>query len=75
MISPNFKQDAFLAYQGLEYSEKTPFIKEFLHYIEAYSAELKISETDIFTNDKLFDTVYHLFDVVILQKKLQFNEN
>lgn len=40
-------------------------IKKFIHYIEAYCAELKISETDILHNDDTFDKVYNLYKSVM----------
>ena len=48
-------------------------VKKFIDYITAYCAEMKLTEFDILHNDKLFNSVYHLFETVVLQK-YQYNE-
>jgi hypothetical protein len=40
------------------------------NYIRAYCAELKLTEVDILTNEKLFNQTFNLFNHVVLNKEL-----
>lgn len=42
---------------------------EFLKYLEAYCAELNHTEWDVLLNDEHYDSVYNLFDHIVLQYK------
>lgn len=42
---------------------------EFLKYLEAYCAELNFTEEDILLNDERYESVYNLFDAIILKSK------
>lgn len=66
------RQSAIDFFSGKECDNIT--VKKFIDYIGAYCADLKCNESDILYNDKLFNSVYHLFEVVILNKQYQLNE-
>ena len=66
------RQSAIDFFQGQECQNET--VKKFIDYILAYCADLKCNESDILYNDKLFNNVYGLFEIVILKKQYQLNE-
>lgn len=40
-------------------------VKKFLHYLEAYCAEMKCDELDVLFNDEHYDKVYSLYKNVM----------
>lgn len=73
-MSPStYRNLSYSLLQGEQIEEKfLNQIKEFINYVHAYCADLKCTENDVLTDDKLFNNVFNLFDVVILQKKPQY---
>lgn len=59
-------------FEGIKSENK--ILIDFVNYIFAYCAELKCTEFEILTNDKLYYTVYNLFESVVLHKKYLINE-
>ena len=46
------------------------FVGKFIYYMDAYCAELKKTQGDILNNDKMYDSVFSLFNSVIIKKQL-----
>ena len=64
----SLRQNAYKVYKGENISDiEKSIVDKFFRYMEAYCAELKCSELDIFLNDKKWDEVYHLFERVMLK--------
>jgi hypothetical protein len=42
----------------------------FVNYIKAYCADLKCTEHDIMIDDDLYNTVYGLYQVVVVNRKI-----
>jgi hypothetical protein len=72
MEPQTLRQLAIDFFNGIESTNE--ILKKFIDYIGAYCADLKCSESDILYNDKLFNNVYGLFEIVILKKQYQLNE-
>lgn len=72
MIPSNFRQLTYLVIHG-EKIENNEIVNDFVNYIQAYCAELKLTDYDIVLNDDLYNMVYDLFDSVILKRKYQIS--
>lgn len=46
------------------------YVEKFLYFIGAYNAEMKTTEFEILNSDKLYKSVFSLFNSVIMQKQL-----
>jgi hypothetical protein len=44
------------------------FLKMFLHYLDAYCAEMKQTEWDVLLDDKNYQSVYGLFDNIMVKR-------
>lgn len=67
----SLRQNAYKAYKGEDISEKDKnMVDKFFRYLDAYCAEMKCSELDIFLNDKNWEDVFHLFENVMLKDKV-----
>jgi hypothetical protein len=65
--SISLRQNAYKIYQG-QNSEGDKFILDkFFRYLEAYCAEMKCCELDIFLNDENWENVFHLFENIMLK--------
>ncbi len=66
----SLRQNAYKVYQGHESSESDKVvIEKFFKYLDAYCAEMKCSELDIFLNDENWENVFHLFENVMLKDR------
>jgi hypothetical protein len=67
----SLRQNAYKVYQGHESSESDKVvIEKFFKYLDAYCAEMKCSELDIFLNDENWENVFHLFENVMLKDRV-----
>ena len=67
----SLRQSAYKVYNGHEASENDKVLLEkFFRYLEAYCAELKCTELDVFLNDKNWENVFHLFENVMLKPEV-----
>ncbi len=67
----SLRQNAYKVYKGEDISEKDKnMVDKFFRYLDAYCAEMKCSELDIFLNDKNWEDVFHLFENVMLKDKV-----
>jgi hypothetical protein len=67
--STSLRQNAYKVYLGHESLEKDKVVLEkFFKYIDAYCAEMKCTELDIFLNDENWENVYQLFDNVMMKR-------
>jgi len=46
------------------------FVSKFIYYMDAYCAELKKTHGDILNNDKMYESVFLLFNNVVIKKQL-----
>ncbi len=53
-----------------EINPEEKVLKKFFHYLDAYCAEMKCSELDIFLNDENWENVFHLFENVMLKDRV-----
>lgn len=63
--------------KGIEVEEEyKKVVDRFIYYMGAYCAELKYTEGEILHNDKLYASVFRLFNSVILKRDfdLEFNQ-
>jgi hypothetical protein len=66
--STSLRQNAYKIYKGECASEKDKVVLDkFFRYLEAYCAEMKCTELDIFLNDKNWESVFHLFESIMLK--------
>ena len=61
----DLRNQAIQFFQGIIIEDE--IVKKFISYIKAFCAELKFTEVEILNDDKLFDKVFHLFNVVVLK--------
>jgi hypothetical protein len=67
----SLRQNAYKVYQGHEASESDKVvIEKFFKYLDAYCAEMKCSELDIFLNDENWENVFHLFENIMLKDRV-----
>ncbi len=67
----SLRQNAYKVYKGHETSEKdNEVLEKFFKYLDAYCAEMKCSELDIFLNDENWENVFHLFENVMLKDRV-----
>jgi len=67
----SLRQNAYKVYKGEDISEKDKnMVDKFFRYLDAYCAEMKCSELDIFLNDKNWESVFHLFENIMLKDKV-----
>jgi|688.fasta_scaffold1835439_1 hypothetical protein len=67
----SLRQNAYKSYKGQDISEKDKIvIDKFFKYLEAYCAEMKCTELDIFLNDENWENVFHLFENIMLKDKV-----
>ena len=72
--SISLRENAYKFYKGEDISENDKkVVNNFFRYLDAYCAELKCSELDILLNDKNWESVYNLFDSIILKKIANFD--
>jgi len=60
------RKQAIQFFQGI--TVENEIVKKFIDYIKAFCAELKYTEIEVLNSDKLFDNVYHLFNVVVMKE-------
>lgn len=65
MKPSELRAQAIQFFQGITIDNE--IVKKFIDYIKAYCADLKFTEIEILSDDKLFNNVYHLFDVVVMK--------
>ncbi len=67
----SLRQNAYKVYKGEDISTKDKnMVDKFFKYLDAYCAEMKCSELDIFLNDENWENVFHLFENVMLKDKV-----
>ncbi len=49
-------------------------VGRFIYYMDAYCAELKCTECDILLNDERYESVFSLFNNIILKKEFSISE-
>ena len=65
-FSSSIRESAIDIYRGNKKIEDDT-MRKFFYYIEAYCVETKSTEDDIFFNDKKLNSVFELFNNVMLQ--------
>jgi len=67
----SLRLNAYKVYKGEDISEiDKNMVDKFFRYFDAYCAEMKCCELDIFLNDKNWEDVFHLFENVMLKDKV-----
>lgn len=66
----SIRKNAIEHYYGNDISENDRKMNDkFFYYLQAYCCEMKYSELDILLNDEHYESVFHLFENVMLGKK------